>query len=148
VANFVFNIALGKVKYYCELPGTSDALIVVPIEATGIEADGTLRDYDDLSALLGGTSNEQTTMGRKTISASVTITVDDTNNWVDIDVPDQTWTGATGNAIAALLFCYDNDTGAGTDANIVPLTKHDFSVTPDGSDIVAQIATAGFFRAS
>lgn len=147
MADFVFNIAKGKVKYYCELPGTNDALIVVPIEATGIEADATLKDYDDLAALLGGTSNEQTTMGRKTVS-SVTVTVDDTNDRVDLDIADQVWTGATGNAVGALVVCYDPDTTAGTDSTLVPLTKHDFSVTPDGSDITAQIATAGFFRAS
>jgi hypothetical protein len=44
--------------------------------------------------------------------------------------------------------CYDNDTTAGTDANIVPMTKHDFTVTPDGTDITGVIATAGFGRAS
>jgi len=147
VADFVFNIAKGKVKYYAELPAASDALIVVPIETSGIEADATLKDYDDLSALLAGTSNEQTTMGRKSIT-SVTVTVDDTNDRLDVDVADQVWTGATGNAISALLFCYDNDTGAGTDTSIVPLTKHDFAITPDGSDVTAVIATAGFFRAS
>jgi hypothetical protein len=144
----VFNIALGKVKYYCELPAAADALIVVPLEATGLEADATLRDYDDLAALLAGTTNEQTVMGRKTISAGVVITVDDTNNRVDIDVPDQVYTGATGNAVGGLAFCYDGDTAAGTDANITPLTKHNWDVTPDGSDVTAQIATAGFFRAS
>lgn len=148
MANFVFNIAKGRVAYYATLPAASDALIVVPIETTGIEADDTLNNYDDLSALLGAANNEQTTMGRKTVSASVTVTVDDTNNWVDVDMPDQTWTGATGNAISALLICYDADTGTGTDANIVPLTKHDFAVTPDGSDIVAQIASSGFYRAA
>lgn len=147
MADLVFNIALGKVKYYAELPAASDALVVVPLETTGLEADGTLRDYDDLSALLAGTSNEQTTAGRKSIT-SVTVTVDDTNNRVDIDFADQTWTGLTGNAISALLVCYDGDTGAGTDANITPLTKHDWVVTPDGSDVTAVVATAGFYRAS
>lgn len=147
MADFVFNISKGKVKYYCELPATDDALIIVPIEATGIEADATLKDYDDLAALLGGSSNEQTTMGRKTVSAA-TITVDDTGDKVDVDIADQTWTGATGNAIAAVLVAYDPDTTGGADGTIVPLTKHDFAVTPDGSDVTAVIATAGFFRAS
>ena len=148
MANFVFNIAKGRVAYYATLPAASDALIVVPIETTGLEADDTLNNYDNLGALLAGTNNEQTTMGRKTVSASVTVTVDDTNNWVDVDMPDQTWTGATGNAISALLICYDADTGTGADTDIIPLTKHDFAVTPDGSDIVAQIASSGFYRAA
>lgn len=149
MADVVFNIAKGKVVTYCELAGgANDALIVVPLEASGIEADAAIVDHDTLSALLAGTSNEQTTMGRKTISASVTITVDDTNNRVDVDIPDQVWTAATGNAIGDLLICYDGDTTAGTDANIIPLTLHDFAITPDGSDVTAQIAAAGFFRAS
>ncbi|MEV0149100.1 MULTISPECIES: hypothetical protein [unclassified Nonomuraea] len=147
MADVVMNIALGKVKYYWELPAAADAIVVVPLEATGLEADATLRDYDDLAALLAGPTNEQTTMGRKTITSGITITVDDTNNRLDIDCPDQVWTGAAGNPIGALLFCYDGDTGAGTDSAIVPLHKHDFSITPDGSDVTAQIAASGIFRA-
>jgi hypothetical protein len=147
VADFAFNINKGKVKYYAELPAAADALVVVPIEATGVEADDTLNNYDDLGTLLAAANNEQSTMGRKSIT-SVTITVDDTNNRVDIDVADQVWAGATGNAVSDLLFCYDGDTGAGTDSNITPLTCHDFAVTPDGSDITAVINSAGFFRAS
>lgn len=147
MADIVFNISKGRVAYYATLPAASDALIVVPIEATGLEADAALGDHDDLAALLAGTSNEQTTMGRKTVT-SVTVTVDDTNSWVDVDFADQTWVAATGNAVGALLICYDGDTGAGTDANIIPLTKHGFSVTPDGSDIQAVLAASGFYRAS
>jgi len=146
-ADIVANITLGRVAHWATLPAASDALIVVPLETTGLVADATIRDYDDLSTLLAGATNEQTTMGRKTISASVTVTVDDTNERVDVDCPDQVWTGATGNAISKLLFCYDGDTGAGTDANILPLTFHSFDVTPDGSDVTAQIAALGFFRA-
>jgi hypothetical protein len=145
---FVFNIALGEFKTHCGLPAAADALIVVVLEATGLEADATLRDYDDLAALLAGTTNEQVTMGRKTISSGVVITVDDSGNKVDVDVPDQVWTGATGNGVGGLAFCYDGDTGAGTDANIKPLTKHSWDITPDGSDVTAQIAAAGFVGAS
>lgn len=145
MADFVFNIAKGKVKYYSELPAANDALIVIPLESSGIETDSTLKDYDDVSALLAGSTNEQTTGGRKTIT-SVSVTVDDTNDRVDIDVADQTWTSLTGNAIGALLIAYDPDTTGGTDSSLVPLTKHDFSITPDGTDVTATIAN--FYRAS
>ncbi|TDD88373.1 hypothetical protein [Actinomadura rubrisoli] len=145
MANIVFNIALGRVASLAALPAANDALILVPIETTGIVNDATMRDYDTLSDLLAGASNEQTTMGRKTL-ASVTVTVNDTNDRVDIDAADVTWTGATGNAISALVICYDPDTTGGTDADLIPLTKHDFAITPDGSDVVATIAD--FFRAS
>lgn len=148
MANFVFNIALGEIKKYCKLDGgANDALIVVPIEASGVEADDTLNNYDDLAALLAAANNEQSTMGRKTVS-SVTITVDDTNNRTDMDIADQVWTAATGNAVSDLFIGYDPDTTAGTDSTVVPLSWHDFSVTPDGSDITAQVAAAGFARAA
>lgn len=147
MADFVFNVAKGKVAYYASLPAANDALIVVPVEATGLETDATLKDYDDLAALLAGSTNEQTTIGRKT-AGSVTVTVDDTNDRVDIDIADITWTAATGNPLGALIVCYDPDTTGGTDSTLVPLTKHGFAVTPDGTDIVATIAAAGFYRAS
>ena len=63
-------------------------------------------------------------------------------------MPDQVWTAATGNVISKVLICYDGNTGAGTDANILPMTHHDFTITPDGSDVTAQIAAAGFGRAA
>lgn len=147
MADFVFNIAKGRVRNYCDLAAANDAIIVIPIEASGVEADDTLNNYDDVLTLLAASNNEQSTMGRKTIT-SVTITVDDTNNRVDCDVADQVWTGATGNAVSDLIFAYDPDTTSGTDSTLVPLTNHDFSVTPDGSDITAQINSAGFFRAA
>jgi len=153
MADVVFNISLGEVKKYAKLDGgANDALIVVLLKSAGIEADATIRDHDDLAALLAAANDEAdfTNYARKTIT-SATITVDDTNNRVDIDIADQTWTaagGGTNNTLAALLVNYDPDTTAGTDSTVVPLTKHDFSVTTDGSDLTAQIAAAGFFRAS
>jgi hypothetical protein len=147
VADLIFNIAKGRLASYASLPAANDALIVVPVEATGLETDATLKDYDDLASLLAGTTNEQTTIGRKT-AASVAVTVDDTNDRVDIDMADITWTAATGNPLGALIVCYDPDTTGGTDSTLVPLTKHTFAVTPDGTDILAQIAAAGFARAS
>ena len=146
MANIVLNIALGYVKRYAEQVGTGNAaLIVVPIETSGLESDAVLRDKADLAAFLVGTTNEQTTMGRKTVTAC-TVTVDNTNDRVAIDIADQTWTGATGNAISKLLICFDNDTTSGTDANIVPMTLHDFAITPDGSDVTATISD--FYRAT
>lgn len=147
MANWVANIAKGKFAYYGTLPATNDAIIVVPLETSGLEADATAKDYDTLSALLAGSSNEQTTMGRKT-AASVTVTVDDSGDSVALDCADITWTAATGNAISKLLFCYDPDTTGGTDADLIPLVALDFTITPDGSDVTAQINAAGIATAS
>jgi hypothetical protein len=73
---------------------------------------------------------------------------DDTNNRVDLDIPDQTWTAvAAGDGWNDFVSGYD-PVGAQTMADIVAMTVHDFVVVPDGSDITAQIAATGFFRAS
>lgn len=152
MADGVFNIALGRVAHYCTLPETNDALVIVLLKAN--DADSTLKDYDDLDALLtaaGNTEADFTNYGARKTITSVTVTVDDTNDRVDIDFPDQTWTsagGASNNTLTKLLVCYDADTTAGTDADIIPLTHHDFSVTTDGTDLVAQLPSAGFYRAT
>ncbi|TGB13870.1 hypothetical protein [Streptomyces sp. MZ04] len=145
MANITFNIALAKIKYYAELPATNDALIAVPIETSGIVSDATMRDYDDLQALLAGASNEQTTLGRKTLTG-VTVTVDDTNDRVAVDCADITWTATAGNPISAVVICYDPDTTGGTDSDLVPLTKHDVTMTPDSTDFTLTIND--FFRAT
>ena len=157
MADFVFNIAKGRVAELYNRVDLNDpanaALIVAVLATAGIETDAVLKDVDTLSALVAGTTNEVTNAGyaRKTLTDAdiVAFAPDDTNDRVDLDIPDQTWTGvAAGDGWNDVVINYDNDTTLGTDANIVPLTQHDFVVTPDGSDITAQIAAAGFFRAS
>jgi hypothetical protein len=158
MGNFVFNIAKGRVvEFYNRVenndPSTS-ALIVVVLATSGLEADATLIDFDTLSAVVAGATNEVTNSGyaRKVLTdteLSALPAPDDGNDRYDIDIPDQTWTAvAAGDGWSKLLVCYDANTGAGADTDITPLTAHDFVVTPDGSDITAQIAAAGFFRAA
>lgn len=139
MANLVFNRALGMVAYYASLPAANDALIAVPIETAGIVGDATMRDYHDLQTLLAGASNEQTTMGRKSLTA-VTVTEDDVNDRVAVDSADIVWTGATGNPISALVICYVPDATAPNDATTIPLTKHDWVIVPDSSDVTATVA--------
>lgn len=157
MANQVFNAALGRVVEMYNRVDINDpansALIIVILATAGIETDAVLKDKDTLADVVAGTTNEVTNTGyaRKTLTDAdlVAFAPDDTNDRVDLDIPDQTWTGvAAGDGWNDFLVCYDNDTTAGTDANIIPLTMHDFVITPDGSDITAQIAAAGFFRAS
>lgn len=157
MANQVFNIALGRVAELYNRVDTNDptnaALVILILATSGIESDATLKDVDTVTALVAGTTNEVTNSGyaRKVLTDAdiVAFAPDDANDRVDLDIPDQTWTGvAAGDGWNDLVVAYDNDTTGGTDANIVPLTMHDFVVTPDGSDITAQIAAAGFYRAS
>lgn len=159
MADFVFNISKGRVAELYNRVDLNDpansAIVILLLASSGVESDATLRDVDTVTALVAGATNEATNTGyaRKVLTdADLTaFAPDDTNDRVDLDIPDQTWTGVANDgtgAISDFVSTYDSDTTGGTDANIVPMTQHDFAVTPDGSDIVAQIAAAGFFRAS
>ena len=121
---------------------------MILLRANETEAD--LIDHDNLSVLIGAAGNTEadfTNYARKT-GLTGTITVDDTNNRVDIDVPDQTWAsagGAANNTLTKLVVYYEN---SASDAGRVPLTHHDFAITTDGSDVTAVINASGFYRAS
>jgi len=156
VANLVFNIALGRVtQFYINVDTNSPAgaeMTVGVLATTGIETDAVLRDTDTWSALVAGTTNFVTNAGyaiKVLAGADLTaFTPDDVNDRVDLDIPDQTWTGvAAGDGWNDVVTGYD-PVGSQTLTDIIPMSIHDFVVTPDGSDITAQIAAAGFYRAT
>jgi len=157
MADFVYNIAKGRVTELANRVNNNDptnsAFIIVAIAANGV-TDATLKDIADLSSILATAADEVTQTGyaRKTLTdtSSITVTTDNTNDWVIVDMPDQTWSAvaAGGTAWSDLIICYDNDTTSGTDANVVPLVQLDFVATPDGSDIVAQFNASGVYKAA
>ncbi|HEX8106099.1 MAG TPA: hypothetical protein VF516_00160 [Kofleriaceae bacterium] len=157
MADLVFNRSKGRVVQFAELingnatPYVNAAFIIEAINTSA--TDATLRDLDDFAAIeADGNTAEVTNSGyaRKTVTeaaSAITITYDDTNDRVDVDLPDQTWTAVgAGTAWTDLVVGFDNDTTGGTDSNILPCTLHDFAITPDGSDITATINV--FYRAS
>lgn len=153
MANIVFNIAKGRVVELYNRVKSNDpansALVLVPIETSGLQSDATLIDMDDLAAVLAGATNEQTTMGRKVLTDSDLASLpapDDANDRYDISLPQVTWTAPSGNAISKILVAYDADTTGGTDSNILPLTMFDLVYTPNGIDL--QLNSGVFFRAS
>lgn len=154
MADFVFNTAKGRVAEFFNRVDANDpataTLKIVVLATSGLETDAVLRDKDFLSDVLSGTTNEvtNTNYARKSLAdADIAFTVDDANDRVDLDFADQTWTSvAAGDGWSKLLVCYDPNSSA--DTAIIPLTAHDFVVTPDGNNIIAQVNAAGFFRAS
>jgi hypothetical protein len=157
MSDFVFNVAKGSVAGYYQRVKSNDpansAFVVVVLATSGLESDATLMDKDDLAAVLSGATNEVTNSGyaRKVLTDAdlAAFSVDDTNDRVDLDIPDLVFTSiAAGDGWSAILVCYDPDTTGGTDSSIIPLTKHAFVVSPDGSTITAQISASGFYRAS
>lgn len=157
MADQVLNIALGRVAELYNRVDVSDptnaVLVIVALSVTG-DQDAAIKDADSLAAVeaLANVAEVTNTNYARIVLDDTDLTAfapDDTNDRVDLDIPDQTFSSiAAGDAWTDLLICYDPDSTGGVDSAIIGMTLHDFVVTPDGSDIVAQIATAGFFRAS
>jgi hypothetical protein len=144
VANFVFNIAKGRMVEWFHRVDQNDpansAIILVPL-STSSTSEAVAQDMDDLTEVLAGAANEQSSGGwaRKTLTDAdiAAIAVDNTNNRFPASLPSQTWTTPTaGNNTTGLLVCYDSDTTSGTDASIIPISEHDFVVTADGNDVI------------
>ena len=153
MANVVFNIAKGRiVEYYNRVksndPSTS-ALVITPIETSGLEADSALIDSDNVTEVVDGTTNKQTTMGEKVLTDADLAALpapNDGSDYYEVSLPTVIWTAASGNAISKLLVAYRPNTGAASDTTDIPLTLFDFAVTPSGTDI--QMTTGVFFRAT
>ena len=156
MADQIFNIALGRIAELYNRVDLNDpanaALIIIVFNSTA--TDGVIKDLDDVAAIEADVNTAEVTntnYARKTLVDTdlAAFAPDDTNDRVDLDIADQTFSAiAAGDAWTDLVIAYDNDTGAGTDANIVPLAWYDFVITPDGSDITAQFNAAGFGRAA
>jgi hypothetical protein len=145
MADSVFNISKGAVAEKVR-DGASNILLLLLKVA---QADGTLIDHDTVAAILAAANTEAdaTNYARKT-GITGTITVDDTNDRVDVDMPDQTFTalgGATNNSIVKAIIAYQE---SAADSGRIPLTQHDCAVTTDGTDVTLQLNAAGFFRAA
>jgi len=138
----MFNVAKGRVAEFFNRVDSNDpansAIIVIPVDR-GAVSDATMKDFATLAAVLAGGVTERTTGGwnRKTLTDAdlAAIAVDNTNDRVPATIPALTWTGVSAGAVTDLIFCYDSDTTAGTDANVVPIVANVFAITPDGSDV-------------
>jgi hypothetical protein len=152
MADFVYNGSKGRVaelynRVDLQDPSTS-RLFIIPVDVAAV-SDATLKDLADFAAIItaGVTERAATGWNRKTLdnTALGTMTVDTVNDRMPLDLADQTWTAVTAGNVTDLIICYSSVTSP-TNSQLVPLTQHDFAITPDGSDVVATIAD--FYRAS
>lgn len=157
MGNFVYNIALGRVAELYNRVDTNDpaasTLVIAILAATGIESDAVLKDKDTFAAVISGATDEvnNTNYARIVLTDAdiAAFAPDDGSDRVDLVIADQTFTGiAAGAGWQDVVICYDPSSSGVTDAVMVPLTQHDFVVTPDGSDITIDVPATGFFRAS
>lgn len=150
MANYAFNIAKGRAIELTNRVKSGDPaasrLYVIPLSTSLSAASG--EDADDFAALITAGAVEVTTgnWNRKTIAAAdiTALTPDDTNNRFDADFIDLTWTAITANS-SGLVVCYAS-VASPTNAQLLPISHHDFAITQDGSDVTATVAV--FYRAT
>lgn len=166
MANFIFNNSRG---IYTGGSGPSSAIqfdaaalkIILLRTTTGIDADlgasGTLTvkevingagdtGYSASGGYTGSAaecSDSNATYTRKALG-SATVTVDDTNDRVDIDFGNVTWTAlasaaASGGDIAGMLIYEDASTDDGANYPIAFIDSI-FPITPNGGDVTFNIA--------
>lgn len=145
MANLLFNSQRGSLVQH---KADGEDLIVVLLQVA--QADATLRDHDDLAAVLAAANTEATftNYAREVIlNAAWSVTITDGSEIATADFADITWTaagGAVDNTLVKLLVCID---GA-NDAARFPVTLHDFATTTDGNDLTAVVDAAGFYAST
>lgn len=153
MADGVCNIAKGRAKeYYARVKGNDPAASVLTLVlCTGTETDDNIEAADTLAAVLATSLAEATftNYARKQLTDSDLAAVpapDDTADDNSYTLPDTTWSsagGASNDTLTRLIVCYDPD-GTDTDASMIPLTFHDFSITTNGGDLTADFGTDVF----
>lgn len=151
MATFSFNVSLGReVEFYNRVNDsdpTNAVFVGLVLADLALEADDTLRDYDTVSALLAGASNEVTNGGYARVSWSdvdlAVYTVDDTYNRITLQLPTKTFTTIlTGDNWRKFVVAYDSDSTGGTDANLIPVKAYDMltssgtAIVPNGGNII------------
>lgn len=155
MADFPYVEGLGRaVELFLRVEGNdpaNSAIIVMIINTT--EVDATLEDLNTFAEILGNANTAEVTntgYARKVLTDAdiVVAAADEANDRRDLDFADQTWASvAAGTGWTDAVIGYDNDTAGGTDANIVPISQHDFVQTPNGGDITLQTPN-GVYRSS
>jgi hypothetical protein len=136
--NKVFNIALGKVRWYAEQVGVGNAaFVLLLLKNSGLETDATLLDHDNVSVMLAAANDEAdfTNYVRKTIT-SVTISNPDTDESLEISFADQSYGnvgGAANNTLGKAVVAFDPDTTTGSDTTLVPILAFNITYTTDGN---------------
>lgn len=126
-------------------------LYLIPISA-GAMTDAQFADADDFAAVItaGATERNANNWNRKTVAAAdiTALAPDDANDRFDVDMIDQSWNpGPTAGATTDLVLCYAS-VATPTNAQLQPIGKFAFAVTPDGNVVNAVVNASGFYRAS
>ena len=143
MADIVFNIAKGRISEYFDRVDNNDpaagVITLVPVSVAGTVAN--VGHMDSLDLVLAVTT-ERVSSGWARVELTDTqlettnYDPNDTDDRMDVSIPEVSLGSPTADAIVGILVCYDAATGGGTDADIIPLTHHDLAVTGDSSEVI------------
>ena len=156
--DITFNIAKGREVEFYERVNSNDpansALILMLLRDGSSNGVSGLPDFDTFAAILAGGYTELSVAGyaRKALTDAdlAAWAPDDTADRVALSLPTQTFAALTaGQTIDIGVVGYDNDTTAGTDANIVPITAHELrifgtTIPTNGDDVLWDLNTYGW----
>ena len=143
--SFIYNLAKNQIiQAELDLSSETFQVMLVDSDYSASESDTYLDTggaSDPVDAELSGTGYE-----RKTLS-TFSFTQDDTNNRIDIDADDVTWSRLTaGTAVGAIIFL-EGPTDD-TDALMIAYIDDGFPFTTEGSNFTLQWNSNGVFRLS
>lgn len=155
MASAQFNISKGREVELYNRVLTSDptnAVLTMMVLASG-SADGLsgLPDFDTFAAILAGGYDEVTNTNYARIELDqadlAAWAPDDTNNWVRLVLPLQSWLNiASGDTWDLIVVGYDPDSTGGTDSAIVPITASELreggtALVPNSSMMVVDFSS-------
>jgi hypothetical protein len=144
MSDIVFVAAKGAVAEKIRNDATKVGVLLLKT----VESDALMKDRATIADVVANSTEANFTNYARKVTLTATLTVDYTNDRVDVDLANQTWTsagGALNNTLAKLVVFHDPD---GDDSTAVPLVALGFVATTDGTNLVWQLDTAGFYRAA
>ena len=157
MADGACNSGKGRtVEYYNRVKSNDPAtagFVLVLLQVNEVET--ALIDHATLALMLAAANTEATFTNyvRKVLTDTELATLptpDSGNDYITLDLPDQTWTaagGGTNNTLTKAIICYAPDTG-GADTTFIPVSHQDFTVTTDSSDVILNFNAAGWYRSA
>src|SRR5690606_32621901 len=153
---FVFNIAKGRfAEFYNRVknndPSTS-AFVAVAVNTSAFDA--TLQDLDTLADVLAGSdTDELNNLGYSRVvltdSDFVPLSPDDSDDVMRITLPTLNFGEVeAGMSTTNIIIGYDANTGSGTDADIIPVSCHEYAVSPNGTEMTATVGAFGLIQAA
>ena len=144
--SLVNTFAKGRWAEKCLLPLGTDAILIVPIQSSGIPSDTTLRNCANLGAVFtaGALEATFTNYTRLALTSSAITVTSNTSTFVQsVAFTTQVWSaagGAVNNTLAAIVFAY-RPTSSTADSGCLVLGTVAYAGTTTGGALTAALGT-------